>query len=95
MTHPGGIGDAPIEGRLHKAMNGLAAVIDEAINGPIPSKGLGTRVLRNGFCLMIFPFEGFDGRANYISNAKREDIVTLLKEQLARFEGQPEQKGSA
>ena len=33
--------------------------------------------------------------ANYISNADRADVVTLLKEQLARFEGQPEMKGSA
>jgi hypothetical protein len=44
---------------------------------------------------MVFPFADFDGRANYISNAKREDIVVLLKEQLARFQGQPEMKGTA
>jgi hypothetical protein len=44
---------------------------------------------------MVFPFDSFDGRANYISNARREDVIVLLKEQLARFEGQPEMKGKA
>jgi hypothetical protein len=45
---------------------------------------------------MVFPFEGFDGRCNYISNgADRRDIVLLMKEMIARFEGQPEVKGKA
>ena len=44
---------------------------------------------------MVFPFEGFEGRANYISNASRKDIIVLLKEQLARFQGQPDIKGRA
>ena len=29
------------------------------------------------------------------NGAKREDIVTLMKEMIARFEGQPEMKGTA
>jgi hypothetical protein len=47
--------------------------------------------------LLVFPFgEGEEGqRANYISNADREDVVTLLKEQIKRFEGQPEMTGHA
>jgi len=44
---------------------------------------------------LFFPFEGREGRCNYISNAAREDVLTLLKEQVARFEGQPEMKGRA
>jgi hypothetical protein len=47
---------------------------------------------------MVFPFSAdADGahRCNYISNASREDVVVLLKEQLARFEGQPEIEGRA
>jgi len=83
-----GLGDAPIEPKHHAMMNKLAHAVDEMLNGD-------TRSRKTGFCLMVFPFEGFDGRANYISNAKREDIIVLLKEQLARFEGQPEQKGRA
>lgn len=45
---------------------------------------------------MMFPFENFDGRCNYMSNgADRQDIVTLMREMIARFEGQPELKGQA
>ena len=77
------IGDAPIEPRLHAMMNMLAQSLDQALNPNLPVKS-------NGFVLLVFPFEGHEGRANYISNAKREDIVVLLKEQLARFEGQAE-----
>lgn len=32
---------------------------------------------------------------NYISNAVRDDVVVLLKEQLARFEGSPDVTGHA
>jgi hypothetical protein len=49
--------------------------------------------------LMVFPFSGFekgDTRCNYISNgADRNDVVTLMKEMITRFEGQPEMKGRA
>jgi hypothetical protein len=76
-------------------MNGLAKGLDHALNGtPLPGI-VGVRQPRNGFILMVFPFEGHEGRCNYISNAQRADIVTLLKEQLARFEGQAEQAGHA
>jgi len=30
-----------------------------------------------------------------MSNADRADVVIMLKEQIARFEGQPEQTGTA
>ena len=36
-----------------------------------------------------------DGRVNYISNGEREDMVAMLRELLARFEGQPHQEGRA
>jgi hypothetical protein len=84
------LGDAPVEPRYYEQMNQLADVLDKFLNDDKKGKDKHT-----GFCLMVFPFEGFDGRANYISNANRTDIVTLLKEQLARFEGQPEMKGKA
>jgi hypothetical protein len=45
---------------------------------------------------MVFPFNDHEGRCNYISNgADRRDVVTLMKEQIKRFEGQPEIKGTA
>lgn len=82
------LGDAPIEPRFRDLMQGLARGVDEVLNGESGEK-------RNGFVLLVFPFEGREGRCNYISNADRADIVTLLKEQIARFEGQPEMKGTA
>jgi len=77
------IGSGPIDPKLSAMMNGLAKGIDTILNGtetPGP----------NGFLLMVFPFEGFAGRCNYISNASRDDVVTLLKEQLSYFQGMPD-----
>ena len=70
-------------------MQALAAEIDEAINGPTLPK-------RTGFALLLFPFDGPEGaRTNWVSNGKREDMIVALKEILARFEGQAEQRGNA
>jgi hypothetical protein len=82
------LGDAPIEPKLHKMMNALARILEEVLNGK-------ERPKQNGFILLIFPFEDHEGRCNYISNANRADVVTMLKEQIKRFEGQPEMKGHA
>jgi predicted RNA-binding protein len=86
---PERLGDAPIEEAYRRKMNDLADALDTYFNGALRGEKRHT-----GFCLMVFRF-GEGGRANYISNANREDVVTLLKEQLARFEGQPELKGKA
>lgn len=40
-----------------------------------------------GFVLLVFPF-GESGIANYISNANRKDIITMLREAADRFEKQ-------
>lgn len=84
------IGDAPVDVEYHAKMEALAHTIDELFNGDLRGKDR-----KVGFVLMVFPFYGEKGRANYISNADRRDVVTLLKEQLARFEGQPEMTGKA
>jgi hypothetical protein len=84
------LGDAPIDDQYRDKMRRLAQALDSILND-----GATGDDRKTGFCLMVFPFEAFDGRANYISNANREDIVILLKEQLRRFEGQPELKGTA
>jgi hypothetical protein len=83
-----GLGDAPIEPEYIQKMNELASFIDQYFNESQHTKKV-------GFCLMVFPFEGFTGRANYISNAQREDVITLLKEQVKRFEGMADQTGRA
>lgn len=84
------LGDAPISPEFHAIMNETAAALDKIFNGD--ARG-GDK--KNGFVLLLFPFDGRDGRCNYISNAERKDVLTLLKEQVARFEGQPEMKGRA
>lgn len=89
---PVNVGDAPIQEDLHEQMNALGKTLDEILNGE--ARGADRK---RGFVLLVFPL-GSDttgGRCNYISNAKRAGIVTLLKEQIARFEGQPEMKGTA
>lgn len=84
--------DTEIEMKYLDQMQALARAIDEIFNGePLPSSAQ----KKTGFFLMVFPFEGFDGRANYISNCDRRDVIILLKEMTRRFEGQPEMKGHA
>jgi len=83
------LGDGPIEPKLVEMMNALGYGVDEILNGKGTPKGK----KQNGFLLLVFPFEGHEGRANYISNARREDVIVLLKEQLARFQGMPELRG--
>jgi len=82
-----GLGDAPIEDKYREQMQRLAQTLDEILN---PDQ---TKNKETGFCLMMFDFGDGPGHCNYISNANRADVVTLLKEQLARFEGQPEVTG--
>ena len=91
-----GLGDAPIEEEYREKMAALARLIDEFFNGrALP--GIPAAKKQTGFVLMVFPFEEVkgEGRCNYISNAQREDIVIMLKEQIKRFEGQPEVRGTA
>jgi hypothetical protein len=84
------IGDGPVEPQFRQMMTAIARAVDEILNGPSPG---GKK--KNGFILMCFPFEGHEGRCNYMSNANRADVVTMLKEQIKRFEGQPDMKGHA
>jgi hypothetical protein len=39
-----------------------------------------------GLALMVFPFDGREGNLNYISTAKREDVVKVLRDFLERVE---------
>jgi hypothetical protein len=79
------LGDAPIEDDYIEMMNKIAHALDGMFNGDARGKARKT-----GFVLMVFPFDDQSGRCNYISNgADRKDIVILMKEQIARFEGQP------
>jgi len=86
------LGDAPIEPEYIREMNVIVGALDEMFNGAAkhPDKKI-------GFVLLTFAYGEKEGsRCNFISNgADRKDIVTLFKEMIARFEGQPEMKGRA
>lgn len=85
------LGDAPIETRYREQMQRLAELLDEFLNGKKRGAARDT-----GFVLLVFPFGEDTGRCNFISNgADRGDIVTLFREMIARFEGQPEMSGRA
>lgn len=85
------LGDQEIEAKHRRMMNTLAHALDEAFNGDVKGAERST-----GFVLMVFPYGDHSGRCNYISNgADRRDVVTLMKEMIARFEGQPEVSGRA
>lgn len=83
------LGDEPIERRYRAEMNNMAQYLDRFFNGPDPIKK------ETGFVLLVFPLDNHDGRCNYISNGRREDVVVLLREQLRRFEGAPDVSGRA
>lgn len=87
---PHGLGDGPVEPGYAEGMKDVARAIDAMFNGPPSDKEKTV-----GFILMVFPFNNHEGRCNYMSNAKREDVLIMLKEQIARFEGQPEVAGHA
>jgi hypothetical protein len=91
------LGDGPIEAEYREKMTALARLLDEVFNGAAPVPGLPAPSKKNGFVLLVFPFDEVrsEGRCNYISNARRDDIVIMLKEQIKRFEGQPEVRGNA
>lgn len=79
--------DNKISDRHYREMNAIASALDETLNESGAKKVC--------FVLLVTEFNQMAGRVNYISNGRREDIVVMLKEVLARFEGQPEQSGTA
>jgi hypothetical protein len=88
------LGDQPIQPEYLEKMKAVVAALDKTFNGN--RRGKARKV---GFVLMVYPFNddgGVDGRCNYMSNgANRKDVMVLMKEMIARFEGQPEMTGRA
>jgi len=75
--------------RTRRELQTLAAVLDEHFNADRKPK-------TTSFVLLVMPFDAPEGsRVNYASNSNRKDVTVMMKEVLARFEGQPEQKGTA
>ena len=73
----------PISEGQRKLMNVLAATLDDVFNGNVQPKKV-------GFALLVYnlgeQLEG-TGRVNYIGNGKRDEVLTALKELVARWEG--------
>ena len=91
MSEKNTLGDGPIEDQYRQRMIQIAHALDEHFNGDAKADD---RMV--GFVLLVFPIGTTDGRCNYISNGiDRKDIVALMKEQIARFEGQPDIRGHA
>jgi hypothetical protein len=63
----------------HGRMEFLARQIDHLFNG-----GDGDLRGETGFVLLVFPFDR-DRSYYYVSNASREDVAIILKEQIARL----------
>jgi hypothetical protein len=85
------LGDAPVDAEYHEKMVATVKALDEVFNGKVRGDDRKT-----GFVLMVFPFGEVTGRCNYMSNgADRKDVVVLMREMIARFEGQPEISGPA
>ena len=83
----------PIQEEQRAMMNAVAEGLDEVFNPSLP--GL-PRQKKIAFVLLTAYFgQVDDGRVNYISNGEREDMIAMLKELLARFEGQAMEPGNA
>ncbi len=72
------------DGELDKAtrnmMQGTASALDDIFNGvdcPHEDK-------KYGFLVMVFPFSDENRRGNYISNCNRKDMITTMREFIAR-----------
>ena len=69
-------------------MQGLARTVDALMKGATDQ--------RLGFALLVFDLDGQKGsRTNYVGNCDRADMLAALKEVVARWEGQPQQRGNA
>jgi hypothetical protein len=75
----------------HDPMTVLGGTLDEMFSG-----GARGAERKTGFMLLVFPIgETRECRCNCVSNVYHGDPVTLMKEVIARFEGQPELEGRA
>jgi hypothetical protein len=77
----------PIQSEYRQLMNGLAAGIDNILNGEARPKKL-------AFVVLIAEFGQIEGgRVNYISNGERADCIAMMKEWIARAEGRYSEGG--
>jgi len=78
----------PIQAEHRDLMNAIAKSLDDVFN-----PGDTRRVV---FVVLTANFGDYEGgRVNYISNGHRDDIVSMMKETIARFEGRYIDQGGA
>lgn len=88
---PEKLGDGPVDEKYYEQMTAIMATLDEFLNGDAKGPDKPT-----GIVVLMFPYGNTTGRCNFMSNgASRKNLVVLMKEMIARFEGQPEIKGTA
>jgi hypothetical protein len=69
---------------MEEALNSIAYALDQILNGKDVRE---TKQRKNGFVLLIFPYNDDTGRCNYVSNgANRDDIIKMFKAQIKHFE---------
>jgi len=77
----------PIEEPMRKVMNNIGRLLAGAID-----EAAAVIHRKYGFALFVFPLDDVDGRMNYVSNARREDMLAAIKEFIARNEGRYEER---
>jgi hypothetical protein len=88
---PSGYGDGPIDPKYREQMVAVMGALDEFVN-----PGRKGKERENAIVVMMFKFGTAPGRCNFMSNGvDRRDLIVLMKEMIARFEGQPEISGRA
>jgi hypothetical protein len=82
--------DEEIEMGIEEAMMSLKYALDRTLNGEQVKTDPNAK-RRNGFVLMLFPYDDLSGRCYVISNGiKRQDIVKMMRFQVEDFEKREE-----
>ena len=72
------------DGILRHAMDDLAAALDRVLNG---EKVEQTGERKNGFVLLLFPYDNTSGYCHYVSNgADRDTVIRMFRAQIKLFE---------
>lgn len=74
--------EGPVQEEYEEMMRVLGGVIDHLLNGDRLPK-------QTGFAILMFDFNETptSDRINYLSNARRAEMIIAMKELVARFEG--------
>ena len=80
--------ESPVEPEVVAQMNAFGQALDMLLNPNQPTNKT------FGWVINVFRF-GEEGRMNYISNARRKDMICALKELIANLEGRKLNGGNA